>query len=230
MVDQNVSVLENHFEEIKNCLLSLKKSWSCLKEYITNYDTWLEMDFKNLSLDEIKKFTLYMEKEMKSIFEKMNKVIPSSYLENEFSVLNVLGNKVNSIKNLLPILIPLLKKHFKEKHWNRIFKNLLNGDRLIEQNYFTLRELMSGGIQQNFNKILQIHHEAISEGEIEKQMENIQKKWETIEIELVVFSEDSSRYIISNISQILFFVDSNLNEIENMHSLKRAPEVLKFNL
>ena len=193
--------------------------------YKADYESWLDCDFKVLSLESIEESTCQMEMEMIKLKEDLSECIPEESLEGELSVLQKLGGKVRSVQSLLPILRLLLKEQFKDKHWIRILEQLNNGQNLVNKSFFTLQNLISGGIQKKMSEVERVYLEAVSETQMEKEIESIQSEWERTEVGFENYGEDRSRQILIGTENVLLLVDKHLEKIQNMRKFERIEEV-----
>ena len=126
---------------------------------------------------------------------------------------------------LLPVLRLLLREQFKDKHWVRILEKLKNGSLLITQNHFTLKNLKHGGINDQLSEVERVYLEAVSETQMEKEIESIQSEWERTEVRFQAYGEDKSRQILKGIEFVLLLVDRHLEKIQKMRIFEQIEEI-----
>jgi uncharacterized small protein (DUF1192 family) len=181
-------------------------------------------DFKTLKLKDIEESTAEMKEEIERLKEDLSDCLLDENLSNS-TVLDILETRVNTVQKLLPVLRLLLREQFKEKHWIRILEKLNNGITLINQNYFTLKNLGNGGINDQLNEVERVYLEAVSETQMEKEIESIQSEWERTEVQFQAYGEDRSRQILTGIEFVLLLVDRHLEKIQKMRKFEQIEEV-----
>jgi uncharacterized small protein (DUF1192 family) len=215
---------EKMFATVERGLASIFKSWDCLITYQGYYNSWMENDFKTLKLKDIEESTCEMREEIERLKEDLSDCLLDENLSNS-TVLDILENRVNTVQKLLPVLRLLLCEQFKEKHWIRILEKLKNGATLINQNYFTLKNLGHGGINEQLNEVERVYLEAVSETQMEKEIQSIQSEWERTEVQFQAYGEDRSRQILTGIEFVLLLIDRHLEKIQQMRKFEQIEEV-----
>ena len=212
------------FQKVEKGLACIFRSWECLIMYQNYYDSWMENDFKTLKLQTIEEKTAEIKEELENLKEDLEECLIEDNLNNS-TVLDILESKVKMVQVLLPVLRLLLREQFKEKHWARILEKLKNGSILITQNYFTLKNLKHGGINDQLNEVERVYLEAVSETQMEKEIESIQSEWERTEVRFQAYGEDRSRQILTGIEFVLLLVDRHLEKIQKMRKFEQIEEV-----
>lgn len=212
------------FRKVERGLASILRSWDCLITYQNYYDSWMDNDFKTLKLKSIEDITQKMMGELKKLKGDLEECLLDDN-PNHLSVLDILESKVKMVQVLLPVLRLLLREQFKEKHWTRILEKLKNGSNLITQNYFTLKNLKHGGINDQLNEVERVYLEAVSETQMEKEIESIQSEWERTEVRFQAYGEDKSRQVLTGIEFLLLLVDRHLEKIQKMRKFEQIEEI-----
>ena len=215
---------EKMFQTVERGLASISKSWDCLIIYQEYYDSWMNNDFKTLKLNDIEESTAEMKEEIETLKEDLTDYLLDDNLSKS-TVLDILESRVNTVQKLLPVLRLLLREQFKNKHWIRILEKLNNGITLINQNYFTLKNLENGGINDQLNEVERVYLEAVSETQMEKEIQSIQSEWERTEVQFQAYGKDRSRQILTGIEFVLLLVDRHLAKIQKMRKFEQIEEV-----
>ena len=199
--------------------------WENLKEYRKDYEDWLECRFKDLKLEHIETRTRHVERTMRDLSRKLLTFSSEEETIGEMSVLQKLGSKVASVKSLLPVLRLLLKDYFKPKHWSRVLDEMRNKDTLLSGPFFTLKNLISGGIKEKIGEIQKVHREAVSESKMEKEIEKIRSEWECTELSLKPFGENRARVVLTQSEEMLLMIEKHLDKIYQMRKFEQINEV-----
>jgi dynein heavy chain len=184
----------------------------------------MDNDFKTLQLKTIEENTQQMENELGKLKGDLEECLLDDN-PNSSTVLDILESKVKMVQVLLPVLRLLLREQFKDKHWNRILEKLKNGNALINQNHFTLKNLKHGGINSQLNEVERVYLEAVSETQMEKEIESIQSEWERTEVRFKAYGEDRTRQVLTGIEFLLLLVDRHLEKIQKMRKFEQIEEI-----
>lgn len=209
---------------VERGLESILRSWKCLIGYQEAYNSWMDSDFKTLKLRAIEESTSRAVEELGNLRSDLKDCLVDDD-PNDSTVLDILESKVKMVQELLPVLRLLLREQFKEKHWVRILEKLENGAVLIGQAYFTLKNLRHGGITEQVSEVEKVYLEAVSETQMEKEIEGIQSEWERTELSFEAFGEDKSRQMLTGIELVLLLVDRHLEKIQRMRKFEQIEEV-----
>lgn len=219
------SETEKAFRTVERGLESVSRSWRCLIEYNEAFGTWMDSDFKTLELRTIEDSTTRAVGELSTLRGDLRDCLAEDD-PNDSTVLDILESKVKLVQELLPVLRLLLRETFKEKHWTRILEKLENGDVLVGQAFFTLKNLRRGGITEQVSEVEKVYLEAVSETQMEKEIEGIQSEWERTELSFAAFGEDKSRQMLTGIELVLLLADRHLGQIQQMRKFEQIEEVL----
>lgn len=195
-----------------------------LIEYQAAYNSWMDSDFKTLRLEAIEEGTARAEEDLRELRGALRECLTEDD-PNQSTVLDILESKIKMVQELLPVLRLLLREQFKEKHWTRILEKLENGAALIGQAYFTLKNLKHGGITDQVSEVEKVYLEAVSETQMEKEIEAIQSEWERTELSFEAFGEDKSRQVLAGIEFVLLLADRHLEQIQRMRKFEQIEEV-----
>lgn len=101
-----------------------------------------------------------------------------------------------------------------------------NKDSLLSGPFFTLQNLISGGIKEKISEIEKVHREAVSESKMEKEIEMIRSEWECTELSLKPFGENRARVVLTQSEEMLLMIEKHLDKIYQMRKFEQINEVL----
>ncbi|KAL3319655.1 Dynein heavy chain 6, axonemal [Cichlidogyrus casuarinus] len=198
---------QNRFEELDDLTQELKMKqllWDSLKEWDKMYGDWLTQDFQTMDPEEVSGITMKFAKSV----QQMEKALPPN------SVLPILKNKVEEMKQKLSVITYLRNPCLKDRHWEML-QSLL-GLKLIgrvdEEPPWTMQNLIDQNAFDKKERIEEIAAMAGSETNLEAILKKVEDSWRTMEFVVLPFKESKDVFILGGTDEIQqLWDDSNIN-------------------
>ena len=102
----------------------------------------------------------------------------------------------------MTVITALGNKDLKPRHWQIVLQKLEIPGKYGES-IFTLKDLMSRGVENKIDEMEEISSKASGEAGIEIQLEDIRKKWVELEFEVLPYRDYKDKYIIGSVEDII---------------------------
>ena len=170
--------------------------WLALHEWGIKIVTWHTTAFQKIEVDNIvKEVDNYYRIAMKSrALEEQGNFVPE-----------ILRNKVEELKNTMPVVVDLRSPALQPRHWEQI-KEVLGKDIDTTDNSFTLRSLIEMKVNDKKDEISDIALKAKKEQELERQLTEIVKTWDSVEFQLNT-TKDSDVSTLTALDEIITLLD-----------------------
>ncbi|CAG9317056.1 unnamed protein product [Blepharisma stoltei] len=181
----------NHVINLRQDYILKNDMWSALNDWTGKLGMWKETPFKSIDVETIG--------EEVEGFYKVS--LRSRQLEEQGNFVGQwLKQLVEELRDTMPVVIDLRCPALKERHWKAL-REILKQDINIEDTNFTLSTLLSMRVNDKKEEICEIALKARKEEELEKQLREILRPWETIEFQFK-YLRDKDFYIFTAIEDI----------------------------
>ena len=154
--------------------------------------TWHTTPFQKIDVEQIGK-------EVENYYRI---AIRSRALEEQGNfVPEILRNKVEELKNTMPVVVDLRSPALQPRHWDQI-KEVLERDIDTADSNFTLKTLIDMKVNDKKDEIADIALKAKKEQELERQLNEIVKTWDSVEFQLKD-SKDKEIYTLTALDEII---------------------------
>ena len=170
--------------------------WLALHEWNTKIVTWNTTAFQKIDVDQISKdVDNYYRIAMRSrALEEQGNFVPE-----------ILRNKVEELKNTMPVVVDLRSPALQPRHWEQI-REVLERDIDITDSSFTLKTLIDMKVNDKKDEIADIALKAKKEQELERQLNEIIKAWDSVEFQLKE-GKDKDFYTLTALDDIITQLD-----------------------
>ena len=167
--------------------------------------TWHTTPFQKIDVEQIGK-------EVENYYRI---AIRSRALEEQGNfVPEILRNKVEELKNTMPVVVDLRSPALQPRHWDQI-KEVLERDIDTADSNFTLKTLIDMKVNDKKDEIADIALKAKKEQELERQLNEIVKTWDSVEFQLKD-SKDKEIYTLTALDEIIALLDETQVSINSI--------------
>lgn len=106
---------------------------------------------------------------------------------------NIMKEKIDEFKKVVPVAIALRKKGMKERHWEALSKE--TGIEIAPEEGFTLNTVIEKGMVEHAEVCEDIGEKAYKEFNIEKSLVKMKAEWEGADFSLPQFKSTTTSYI-----------------------------------
>ena len=198
----------SEFEDLRNLKEELELRlgiWKGLKDWLNMIEKWKNGRFSEINSEEIMTQADFYT----NIVRRALKKLPPN------PVLDDLKSSVVRFKDAMPVIIALRNKNLKEYHWKEI-KEMIPGLENVEE--MTLKELLELNVGNFVKEIQEISTQASQEAVLEREFEEIQGKWMTLEFSVQPYKTDKTKdlYVLTEIDELFMSLDENLASLNNV--------------
>lgn len=136
---------------------------------------------------------------------KMN--IHNLTTEDKDKVLEAYEKKFKSFETNMPIIIALGNKDLQVRHWKKIFDILQLP--ISPGQTFTLLDLMSSNAADKIEEMEEISGRASGEAGIERQVDEIKKKWQELAFIVMPYRDYKDKFILGTVEDIIAALDDH---------------------
>ena len=195
----------DHFEEELRPFSTL---WTNVSDFHTDKNDWLNGDFSELDGKIIEdKMTEWW----KSAF-KLAKQLEEDYEEVAACAMK-LREETSEFRKHLPVIQSLASKALKETHWEKI--SVLLGKSIDPSDDLHLQDLLDLDAAAHIEAIQEITVAAEKEFNLERQLSNMKRDWESVEFEVKHY-KDSGTYVVGGIEEIMTLLDDHIVKTQTM--------------
>lgn len=195
----------DHFEEELRPFSTL---WTNVSDFHNDKNDWLNGDFSELDGKVIEdKMTEWW----KSAF-KLAKQLEEDYEEVAACAMK-LREETSEFRKHLPVIQSLASKALKESHWEKISELL--GKTIDPSDDLHLQDLLDLDAAAHIDAIQEITVAAEKEFNLERQLGNMKREWETVEFEVKPYKE-SGTFVVGGIDEIMTLLDDHIVKTQTM--------------
>eukprot|EP00106_Octopus_bimaculoides_P013835 XP_014781277.1 PREDICTED: dynein heavy chain 6, axonemal-like [Octopus bimaculoides] len=199
--DFNLEVTK--FEELDEVYSELKMKdllWRSFDDWENHVETWNSALFETLEPDLMISTT---SRYLKTV-TMLEKGLPPN------TVVPVLRNQVEDIKEKLPIVTHLRNCNLKPRHWEKL-ENILDC-KLQDGDELTLRKLTEMKADQYIAQFEEISSQATAEYNLELILKKVEESWKSVELTVLSYKDYKDTYILGGTDDIQqLWEDSNIN-------------------
>ncbi|XP_045784195.1 dynein axonemal heavy chain 6 [Maniola jurtina] len=171
--------------------------WKSSKEWMELYQTWYEVPFNTLDIDEIQATTINYGK----IFNQLDKGLPPN------KILPGCKETINVIKEKLPVMSYLRNPALKPRHWVKIEEILRT--RITPDMVVTLKMLEDLQAFQHAEELMEVAGQASSEAGLEALLKKVEEIWATLEFPVILHKDARDVYVLGGLDEIQAAVDES---------------------
>ncbi|GAB1605440.1 dynein axonemal heavy chain 6 isoform X2 [Argonauta hians] len=199
--DFNLDVTK--FEELDEVYTELKMKdllWKSVDDWDNHVTTWTTSLFETLDPDMMIATT---GRYLKTV-GMLEKALPPN------TVVPLLRELVEDIKEKLPVVIHLRNSNLKPRHWEKI-ENLLNC-KLLDEGELTLSRLIELNSYKYIESLEEISSQASAEYNLELILKKVEESWKSVELTVLPYKDHKDTYILGGTDDIQqLWEDSNIN-------------------
>ncbi|XP_011495537.1 PREDICTED: dynein heavy chain 6, axonemal [Ceratosolen solmsi marchali] len=189
-------ILEQVVNDVKLRMLM----WDSLDKWDKAFTEWYAADFNTLSVEDINNFVM---KNINNIIQ-----IEKGLVSN--NILLELKEKVEMMKDKMPIIASLRNPNLQSRHWLKIEK-LLNY-KFVPEEVMTLQSFQQLGAFGYTTELTEIANAASSEAGLEFLLNKIEAGWKTIDFIVLPHKDMKDVYVLGSLEEIQATLDdSNIN-------------------
>ena len=116
--------------------------------------------------------------------------------------------KVDAIRNTLPVVQALRNKNLKARHWEKIEETI--GTQIVRDENFTLGYMLDLKVMDFKDGIVQVSTEATQEAALEEMLAKVQSKWTATEFSVMSYKESKDVFILGGIEEVQVVLEDSM--------------------
>jgi dynein heavy chain, axonemal len=184
------------------------KLWNMAADFHNSKNDWLHGDFKELDGNKI-------EEDMSEWWKSSYKL--AKLLEEESpgaaSCAQQLREHTTEFRKHLPVIQSLASKALKRRHWDALSELL--GKNIDPEDELTLMNLLELDAAGHIEQIQEVTIAAEKEYNLERNLANMMKEWESVEFEVKAYKE-SGTFVVGGIDEIVSLLDDQIVKTQTM--------------
>lgn len=195
----------DYVAEMKRDFKLKNDMWTALYEWSSKIVTWNSTPFKLIDVEQIgKDVDNYYRIAMRSrILEDQGNYVP-----------DLLRSRVEELKNTMPVVVDLRSPALQNRHWDQI-KDVLERDIDISDTTFTLQSLLDMKVNDKKDEISDIALKAKKEQELERQLNEVIKTWESVEFQLK-YNKEKDVHTLTQLEDIIILLEDTQVQISSI--------------
>ncbi|KAJ3242061.1 Dynein heavy chain 2, axonemal [Chytriomyces hyalinus] len=195
--------------QINSEIDSLQQIWSLTQEWVAVWEDWRTKPFLTLDAAEMEE---YVQRYLKKL-QKMPKDM------KEWDVFTNLKEKISQCRRTIPVLQDLKNPAMRERHWSQIMEEI---GKTFDPNspQFSLEKIFEIGLDQYAESVSALSGAATKELSIEQGLEEIEKSWQELELDLVPYKEDRGYFKIRSTDSLFELLEDNQVTLSAMKASK----------
>ena len=121
------------------------------------------------------------------------------------------------------VIVALANKDLKPRHWQKIFHTL--NPNWQPSKTFNFLELIANGVMEKKEAIEEISSKASGEAAIDKNIEDISKKWADLTFTVINYREAKDKFVIGAVDEIISTLDDHQVSIQTMLGTRFVAEI-----
>ncbi|KAM4540607.1 dynein axonemal heavy chain 2-like [Fundulus diaphanus] len=159
----------------------LQQVWEIYQEWDENWNNWKGLHLAKLETQSIEAMTQEM-------FKKLH-ILQRELKDKDWDIVNFSKMKIEKFKQIIPLITDLRNPAMRDRHWGQICEEL---ERSFDHTSaeFTLERIISLNLDHYAATISEISGAASKELSIEQGLDNIEKTWEEIFLDVAPYKEE----------------------------------------
>ena len=195
-------------------IAQLTQLWDLKNNWDKQYDSWKDIGFFNLDIDEMETVALddYLDK-----FAKFDKEM------REWGIYSHIRNEIQKFRDTMPLLSDLRAEAMRERHWKEL-RIEVKEDFDEQSEEFNLDKVMSLNLLSHIEKIGELADNAKKQLKIEVELEQIRFCWEDSEKSDLIIEKQKSKadneefYQIKSTENIMELIEDHGGKLGNHKS------------
>ncbi|CAE8588829.1 unnamed protein product, partial [Polarella glacialis] len=186
-------------DELKAAFQVQAKLWRGVDTWEDLSVEWNNQVFATVDVESISKEVANFNK----IATQSAKAMPDNEVPKQW------GATVLQFKNTLPVVVALRNKALKPRHWE-VITSLIGEDLDLDNEEFTLGKMMSMGVDQHMETIMEVSGKATAELSLEEMLNKVKKTWEDLELVVNPYKDSKDVFILGSIEDITVALEDSL--------------------
>ena len=180
--------------------------WSSYKEWKEKTEEWLPTPFKSMNVDQ---FGEDLQKFVR-ITAQLSSGLPDHPLTPIFK------HDVMQFNGILPVIVAMSNKCLNSSHWTKI--EGITGLTQLEETNYPLNYLMEKQVQQFVEPIESISNDASNEATLRTMLKDIESRWDTIELTMILHKDLKEFYIVGDLEDIIAQLEETQVQLSTIRS------------
>eukprot|EP00397_Hematodinium_sp_SG-2012_P000045 GEMP01000045.1.p1 GENE.GEMP01000045.1~~GEMP01000045.1.p1 ORF type:complete len:3312 (+),score=740.25 GEMP01000045.1:2269-12204(+) len=187
-------------EELRASFAATAKLWRGIDQWDKLTDTWNNMQFRSIDVEEIQKEV--------QVYHKMAAQCQKQFPDNP--VVPIFFEHVMDLKRLLPIVVALRNSALKPRHWLVIETEFLGKELHLDDPNFTMGSLLDMQINDYVEGIQELSSTASGEQSLEFMLDKVKKTWEELEFIVNNYKDSKDVFILGAPDEIITQLEDSL--------------------
>jgi dynein heavy chain len=192
-------------DDLKISFQSQAKLWRSLDNWEAVSVEWNNTAFGHVAVEELTKKVA----EFNKVSVQSQKAMP------ENRVPQIWGDAVQQFKNTIPVVQALRNDALKPRHWEEITA-LLGQELDLEDETFTLGNMMEMGVDQHMDAIIEVSGKATAEKALEEMLDKVKSTWKDMELEVKPYKDSKDLFVLGSVEEITIALEDSLVNISTI--------------
>ncbi|XP_026758308.2 dynein axonemal heavy chain 6 [Galleria mellonella] len=184
--------------------------WKSSKEWNDMFQSWFELPFNTLVMDDIQTTTINFGK----IFNQLDKGLPPN------KIVPKCKETINIIKEKIPVMSYLRTPSLKPRHWVKIEEILHT--RITPDMVLTLQTFEELHAFQHAEELMEVAGQASSEAGLEALLKKVEEIWASLEFPVLLHKDARDVYVLGGLDEIQASVDESNIHISTILSSRNC--------
>ncbi|XP_050560802.1 dynein axonemal heavy chain 3 isoform X6 [Spodoptera frugiperda] len=215
LLDQEVSVYYS-LQTMISGIEPFHKLWHTAHDFYDGYEKWYHGPFEGLAAEQIAE-------DVEAWWKLLYKLGKQLYeYPGAKRIADMVRNKVEKFKVLLPVLCAICNKGMRDRHWAKISE--LVGTEVVHEPTTTLADMVEQGVHVYAAQLEEIEQTASKEYALEKALNKMKEEWVGVKFEVVPY-RDTGVGILTGLDDIQQLLDDHILKSQTMRG---SPYVKAF--
>ncbi|KAK6626145.1 hypothetical protein RUM43_006450 [Polyplax serrata] len=178
-----------------------KDLWLTASDWLRYCEIWMENPLSQIDGEGIERLHGDMYKTMQKC-QRIFMDVPANY-----QIATAIKNDIDDFRPYIPLIVALKSPGLRDRHWDQILKQ--TGCNIKVNMALTFKDCLQAGLQYHAETLVKISETATKEHAIEVTMEEMEKDWEAIELELHPYKETGT-YILRLPDEVLQMLEDHI--------------------
>lgn len=207
------------FSDIANVVKNFEpyaQLWTVTAQFNSSHPNWMHGTFDKLDANTLSEnITAWLKYAVKAAKTFDGKKEPQS-------VLTVLREKLEEMKQYLPLISALRIPGMKDRHWDQLAEDV---GQSIRPDTTTLKMMLDLGIESHMAKIQTISDVAEKEYKFEYQLEKMRNEWRELIFDVSPYKETGT-FIVKGVDEVVALLDDQIVKVQGMRGSPYAKGAL----
>ena len=196
-------------KDIRKSFEPYRNLWETVSSWLIQYEDWMEGVFSEINPetleDVVQRFSTNISKAFKSFEKAGNRAC--------MDIAKQVKESIKEFQPKVPIVIAIRNPGLRERHWEKI-STLINKPIVVDQS-FTLKTALDLDLMSFEAEVCKIGDAAGKEFQIEEKLDDMEKEWETIDLQMFSYRETGT-YVLKGIDELIAVLDEQITMTQAM--------------